>query len=901
MIATVVLASTFVVARAVFWFAARLVLGPRPLTSPAELLLTSLVAAALVWLTLDAVERRRVTRPRPRLLTWRLDAGGVRITLVYLAAGLIDAWLLARDEGFLQSVVSTTALDVLHFSLHPISATRLGVAFGFVLLHAVVIWGAAITIRLAGTLARTPHRWPGALAAAGAWLAGLAVGTNAVGHAAPAVPVAPLVVAFITAGACALALARLHGRARRASQSARLGAFFLALLVPAIAMYPSLFAFATDAKERLIAIEYGPQAAGQREELQLRLREALDEIDGLPSLGSYVTGPADVARPMTDRAFAVWSKTGLASHRLTSAIELYRADGRLLSRFAFHLSEAEYASTRRQPLGCDWDLFPEVSPFGSSERQVLRASRGICDGNRRLGAIVVRVMLDYRALTFTSSQNPYLESLRPDREIPPEGAPGRDVEFVTYGWSRAPIYASGTSVWSLPDPLFERMVDSRAPFWETLTRGGERFRVYFLNDRAGIYAVGYPVITWFGHFVNLAELVTLTGVLYLALLGGATLFNALTSRTPASGRALLREIRSSFYRKLFLAFVAGAVVPVVILAVATRAYFATQFRAGVEEAAAKTATVAQRLVEDYATLQQRGAGALDALDDQIMMLVSRAIDQDVNLFDRARLQATSEPDLFASGLLATRTPGDVYRQIVLDRLPTFVGEEEAGEVPYLLAAAPVRAGGREGIVTVPLTLRQVEIENQIDELDRRVLFAAVLFSLFGAAIGYWMAERIADPVNRLTRATRRIARGDLDARIVAASSRRAGTAGRRFQRHGGRAETPARRARADAAPGSLGGHGAPGCARHQESAHTHPAVGRACSPREHRPRPSPVACPRRMRARDSHAGQAAPSDFGRVLGFRVLAHATAGEDAPGGVDRGGCRVVPDRTCRTHCD
>src|SRR5262249_35588502 len=40
----------------------------------------------------------------------------------------------------------------------------------------------------------------------------------------------------------------------------------------------------------------------------------------------------------------------------------------------------------------------------------------------------------------------------------------------------------------------------------------------------------------------------------------------------------------------------------------------------------------------------------------------------------------------------------------------------------------------------------------------------------GAALGYWMAERIADPVNRLTRATRRIARGDLDARIAATSS-----------------------------------------------------------------------------------------------------------------------------------
>ena len=102
------------------------------------------------------------------------------------------------------------------------------------------------------------------------------------------------------------------------------------------------------------------------------------------------------------------------------------------------------------------------------------------------------------------------------------------------------------------------------------------------------------------------------------------------------------------------------------------------------------------------------------------MLVRRAIDQDVNLFERARLQATSERDLFASRLLSTRTPGGAYRSIVVEHLPTFVGEENAGSFSYLLAAAPVREGGREGIVTVPLTLRTLEIEQQIDELDRGV-------------------------------------------------------------------------------------------------------------------------------------------------------------------------------------
>jgi nitrogen fixation/metabolism regulation signal transduction histidine kinase len=74
------------------------------------------------------------------------------------------------------------------------------------------------------------------------------------------------------------------------------------------------------------------------------------------------------------------------------------------------------------------------------------------------------------------------------------------------------------------------------------------------------------------------------------------------------------------------------------------------------------------------------------------------------------------------------------------------------------------------MLTVPLTSRQQETQAQIAELDRRVLLAALLFIMVGAGIGYYMAERIADPVSRLMRATRRIARGDLDARVLATSS-----------------------------------------------------------------------------------------------------------------------------------
>ena len=764
---TALLIALVVVARAVL-FVALAPLAETPEPTPADLLLTTLSMAAVVWLVLDLIERRRFARPRVRMLT---PTAGARITVAaaFVLAGLATACLLWGYERLLERVVADTNLDLLHFSLHPVSGGRLAVEFALVLLHASVIWGAAAIIRLPATLLRAPRGRSWRVTAVGSWLAGALVASGLARMAGGAVPVGPMWFALLVSGACALALARVNGRMRRISQTARLAVFLLALLTPAVAMYPSLLAHATEAKERLIATTFGPQAASLREDLQKRLQQAVEQIDAIPSLDELVR--LDVSTPAADpaRAFAVWSRTDLATYRLTSAVEVYSADGRLVS--AFRLSLPEYATTEYRSQGCSWDQpFDEVSPFGSSERHVLRIARGVCVRGRMVGSIVVRVMLDYRTLPFISSQSPYLESLRPDRQVVPEGVSGRDVEFIVYGWSRAPIFESGTRVWTLPDAVFQHLVESRDRFWATLDRDDQTFRVHFLSDRGGIYALGYPVISWVGHLINLAELVTLAVVLYVTMLAGLTVFSALGVRTAASGRALLREVRSSFYRKLFLAFWAGAVVPVFILAIFIRTYVATQLLDSAAEAAARAVTTAQRLVEDYAALQQRGAAALDAIDDQIMVLVRRAIDEDVNLFDRTRLQATSARDLFASQLLSPRTPGDVYRAILLDRLPTYVGQEQVGDLPYQLAAAPVRASGREGIVTVPMTNRRQQIEQQIDELDRRVLSGFVLFSLLGAALGYWMAERIADPVNRLTRATRRIARGDLDARVAATSS-----------------------------------------------------------------------------------------------------------------------------------
>jgi signal transduction histidine kinase len=569
---------------------------------------------------------------------------------------------------------------------------------------------------------------------------------------------------------------RIAAQYRHASQAARIMLLFLLLAAPAWVTYPTLTRVADGAKRRLIETELAAEVANQRTELLEQLQRSLDHIDTireLPDLIDAAAAQADGSVP-TDTAFLVWSQTPLATSRLTSAVELYAEDGTLVGRFALNLPEYTSAAQRWTESSCSWDLFSEVVPFGSDERRLLHAGRRLCHadgGAPRLGggSVVVLVLPDYNTLRFIRSQSPYFELFRAQRNDL-EGSRVRDVELVVYGWGRTPAYTSSGGAWPLEGPLFTRIYESRQPFWARLEREGRSYDVYFLNDRAAIYALGIPRVAPVGHLVNLAELAALAGAVFVVLIIGASVFTAIAQRRPTSGRQLWREIRASFYRKLFLAFVLASIVPVVALAALTRTYIAAQLRTGIESAAVRTAAVARRVIEEYASLQQRGGAVQPSLDDDLMVEISRVIDQTVNVYVGPRLNATSERDLFASGLLPTRTPGEIFRAIALERLPSFVGQEQIASFAYMLAAAPIRAGDRDAILTVPLTLRQQETEREIEELDRRVRLAAIIFILVGAAIGYYMAERIADPVNRLTRATRRIARGEFDARIAVTSA-----------------------------------------------------------------------------------------------------------------------------------
>jgi signal transduction histidine kinase/MFS family permease len=741
--------------------------------APVALMLGGFCATAMMAiLALPAARLRLIRRSRRR---WIADAP-LRFAILQIVAGIICTALIVEFDRLLDGAVDPVSFDLRHFSLHPWVPARLALIGGILAFHIAALWAGALILVAAVSRWRLRRSEPTSRALLlTLWTAPAVAGS--IVSASRGWPVPALALMF-SALACALAALfgpRIAAWYRHATMAARILALFSAFLVPALLLYPAMDFFADRATRRLIATQYAVQAQNHPQALQDRLKEAQAEIDALTILPDVVTESSglELSAPRTESAFLIWRQTVLARERLTSAIELYTPKGVLISRFALNLPEyTGLAQTPQAMTTCTWDVFGEAAPFGSEERRMLHAERGICantgpDGAPQpVGTIIVHVAFDYRTLPFISSQSPYFEVFRPSQtEAPGEGTAGGDVDVVIYGWSLRPIYASGRITWPLTDDLFQRIYASRDPFWARVRRAGDTFNVYFSNDRNGIYALGYPVLSVFDHLVHLAELTTLAGAVFVLVLIGTAQFARISRERPRVGRALLREIRASFYRKLFLAFVLASIIPVLTLALVIRTYFASLLQAGVEGEAARTAAVAQRVIEESDALVRRGEG-LASVSDDVMVWIGQVIDQDVNIFHQARLLATSERDLFNSGLLPTRTPDEVYRAIVLQRRPIFVGEDQIGTVPYMIAAAPVRAGGVDRILTVPQGSRQREIEREIDDLDRGVHLASLFFILLGAAIGLWMAERIADPVRRLTRATQRIAHGDFDAHIA---------------------------------------------------------------------------------------------------------------------------------------
>src|SRR6185503_11247637 len=107
-----------------------------------------------------------------------------------------------------------------------------------------------------------------------------------------------------------------------------------------------------------------------------------------------------------------------------------------------------------------------------------------------------------------------------------------DLQVVIYGWSLQSLFAHGRGPWPISKEIDDRLYKSRDPFWIDVESRGRKYRVHFTNDRAGVYALGFPVPTALHHVLRLAEITAVLSVIFVLMLIGAAVYTPFSRAAP---------------------------------------------------------------------------------------------------------------------------------------------------------------------------------------------------------------------------------------------------------------------------------------------------------------------------------------------------------------------------------
>lgn len=714
-------------------------LGPL-LRSPLDFLLTTLWLLLLAALVLRWVLAQP---PRPPS-TWRA-----------LAADVLAIPLLGGIYLWIGDTTSNSSLDLEAISLIPRSAPLLVLQLGLLGLLAFGACLLTILMALAGPL---PSGRRPTLVRFGSWLVLGALAYRFWPRDLIGLPLVPTLALFLLTALLGGLRESWRPLCSAASPELRAGLGVATVALLSLLLYPSLVHFGEKNTRLQIQQQHAQVVLRQPEWREYILEASCRKIDELQVLEKTPPGPHP---PLTEElAFAVWSDTDLAALGFSSAIEIQDPAGAVVSRFALNLPSLA-APQKPLPLSESWELTRERLALGSEERPVLHARKRLTYHGEVHGAIHVYVGDDFWNLPFITGRDPYSVLYRSaSRGV----ARGRPIGLLAYDWKRAILFSSSERPPVLPQELLARL--RRSSLWTTLAVDGRPHHIFLFSDAQGIYGLTYPRLGAGRFAADLVEAGSGLTLLGIAGLLGVMLVRTILQLPRLSLPSLLAVVAGRFSLRLFVAFVALAFAPALVLQVVVRGFVADRLQRESEDQALERAAVAKKAVEDFVVFQRGEAPGSRPVTDAALVWVSSLVRNDLDVFDRGRILASSKRELYASGLLPPRVPGEVFRAMALEGQPSVVRTEKIGGFSYLVVSVPVRLGApAPGILSIPLALRQREVEAVLDDLDRAIRLASVLFLVAAAALAQSMARRISGPVRELTRATRRVALGDLAARV----------------------------------------------------------------------------------------------------------------------------------------
>lgn len=444
----------------------------------------------------------------------------------------------------------------------------------------------------------------------------------------------------------------------------------------------------------------------------------------------------------------LWEKTVIARFNWYSSLEILDDRDATVSRFALNVPRS-FRPSPGLPPSDEWTVTALHVAFIGREKEFLVGHRDWYDGDLPVGRTVLAVSLDYDLLPFLYSANPYFELLRV-HSLPSLEQIG--VKFVVFDEEGKILFNPG-HLTSGPDPsLLPALLATPEGRWVRWEDRGRMLSVYCFpcGDRlCGLHLAGK---TPFGLAAEFLKLVFLYG---LFLTVPAVLF-ALAFRRP-----VVRSFLKSFSNRVYASFLIIALIPLLLLTIFTRSYFAGVFARQFTRAAESDAAFARNVLQDFLYLQREEKSVALPPPEDLVLWISAAVGNDVNLYQDGRLVSSSRREFFDAGVLPVLLDGDLHHRFRSELRPFLTQRRRIGTFSYSTLTIPFDMGDAVLHISLPFPFERQETAGATAGLVDFLILASVLFALAVAGVARSLGAAIVTPIRKLLAGTREVSLGNL--------------------------------------------------------------------------------------------------------------------------------------------
>ena len=451
-------------------------------------------------------------------------------------------------------------------------------------------------------------------------------------------------------------------------------------------------------------------------------------------------------------AHALWEKSPVAKSNWYSSLEIRDAEGSTLSRFSLNVPKVLGGPPDLGPAE-DWTIVPYSLTFIGKEKDFLVGYKDYSENGVRLGRVILYVSLDPEMLPFLYSANPYFEVLRTD-SLP-------SLSQVDFGCEIFDL--DGRSLFNprkltagLAAADLDRLRRSSPAFWTVFRERGTVYDAYLFRWGERGYSLFAPRKNLRTQAVDF---------LRFFFLGLAAAMTVLLIATVATGRASVRKPLWSFSNRVYAAFLAVALVPLLLFTVFTRNLFDSLFTERFVEDSAVHATYAQGLLEAFLIIQGVELSPYLAPSEDLALWISSTLSNDVILYGDGVLLASSRREFFSSGLLPEILDGEAYQALVYDRKPFFIQRTRLGGYSFQTLTVPYESKDTTLFISLPFPFEREQLNKATQEIVEFLVVISAFFVVLVVVFSRGIKSMIIVPVRKLLAGTREVGLGNLEVTI----------------------------------------------------------------------------------------------------------------------------------------